>query len=278
MNQRLLVSLFFAALLYSDEVKLARRGASVRLDARVDGPGGKVLARSLGRNPVWEKDHDGSPPVEDRVQWRIRYRSAAGAQRELSIEGNPWGAYRIEEGGQLTADLGVTRSAQVTSAGWSFEAAVPLKSLDVDWNIATIEWRAERIRSRRALAPESRQQWPATTLRLTKSADGPPPEMQPLRLGNTEPAIGIGRVPRVPPVVANWDDPAWRSIPAFSPLRNEPNPRASAYPAQIKWMHDGRTLALIARIDEPDPVVARSGGRDSSVTGDDHVGIYLATN
>jgi hypothetical protein len=43
-------------------------------------------------------------------------------------------------------------------------------------------------------------------------------------------------------------------------------------------MHDGRTLALIARMEEPDPVVARAGGRDSAVTGDDHVAIYLATS
>jgi dienelactone hydrolase len=282
MKQRLVICLSFAALLYGDEVGLEQRGAYLLLKARVSEPGGKVLARSIGRNPVWEKDHDGSPAVEDRVQWRIRYRGSGGAQRDLSIEGNPWGAYRTEEGGQLTADLGVTRSAEVTSEGWSFEAAVPLRALDIDSNAATIEWRAERIRSRRALAPESRFQWPEgskfATLRLTKSADAPPPQIPALRLGNTDPAIEIGRVPRLPPVVANWDDPAWRGIPAFSPLRNEPNPRASAHPAQIKWMHDGRTLALIARIEEPDPVVARAGGRDSAVTGDDHVAIYLATS
>ena len=135
MKQRLFVCLFLAG-------DLSRRrsrscGAARRIpvaERSVAEPGGKVLARSIGRNPVWEKDHDGSPAVEDRVQWRIRYRSAGGVQRELSIEGNPWGAYRIEEGGQTTADLGITRSAQVTSEGWSFEAALPLKALDVDWN------------------------------------------------------------------------------------------------------------------------------------------------
>jgi dienelactone hydrolase len=281
MNQRLFLCLSFAALLYSDEVKLEQRGDYLLLNARLSEPGGKVLARSIGRNPVWEKDHEGSPPVEDRVQWRIRYRSTGGVQRELSIEGNPWGAYRIEEGGQTTADLGVARSAQVTTEGWSFDASVPLKALDVDWTAGSIEWRAERIRSRRALAPESRTHWPAgsefAALRLTRSGGAPPPQLQPLRLGNTDAAVEIGRVPRLPAVVANWDDPAWRAIPAFSPLRNEPDLRAASYPAQIKWMHDGRTLALIARMEEPDPVVARAGGRDSAVTGDDHVAIYLAT-
>src|SRR5262249_20140922 len=31
-------------------------------------------------------------------------------------------------------------------------------------------------------------------------------------------------------------------------------------------------------MEEPDPVVARAGGRDSLITGDDHVAIYLATS
>ena len=99
-------------------------------------------------------------------------------------------------------------------------------------------------------------------LNLKNNLDGPLPQLRPLRLGNTDAPVEIGRVLRLPGMVANWDDAAWRGIPAFSPLRNEPNPRASAYPAQIKWMYDGRTLALIARVDEPDPVVARNGGRD----------------
>src|SRR5258706_8878280 len=83
---------------------------------------------------------------------------------------------------------------------------------------------------------------------------------------------------RLPPVVADWNDPAWQAVRAFGLSRNEPYPRAPRYGAEIKWMHDGRTLALLARIEEPDPVVARSGGRDSAITGDDHVAIYLATS
>jgi cephalosporin-C deacetylase-like acetyl esterase len=43
-------------------------------------------------------------------------------------------------------------------------------------------------------------------------------------------------------------------------------------------MHDGRTLALLLHMVEPEPVVARAGGRDSGVTSDDHVAIYLATS
>jgi dienelactone hydrolase len=43
-------------------------------------------------------------------------------------------------------------------------------------------------------------------------------------------------------------------------------------------MHDGRILALLFRAAEPEPLVARAGGRDSAVTQDDHVAIYLATS
>src|SRR6185295_14428097 len=99
MTHRVLIYFCFASFLYGDEVRLEQRGAYLLLNARVSEAGGKVLARSIGRNPVWEKDHDGSPPVEDRVLWRIRYRGSGGVQHDLSVEGNPWGAYRIEEGG-----------------------------------------------------------------------------------------------------------------------------------------------------------------------------------
>src|SRR5262245_10373940 len=175
--RQLLVCIFSGALLYGDEIKLEQRGAYLLLNARVAEPGGKVLARSIGRNPIWEKDHDNSPPLEDRVQWSIRYRTTGGVERTLSVEGNPWGAYRTELDGQATADLAMTRSAQVAAEGWTFAATVPLQALDLDWNSPSFKWRAERIRSRRALSPESRWQWPSgsefVTLRLTKVADGP---------------------------------------------------------------------------------------------------------
>ena len=48
------------------EARLEQRGAYLWLTARLPEPGGKVLARSIGRNPVWEKDAMASPEVEDR--------------------------------------------------------------------------------------------------------------------------------------------------------------------------------------------------------------------
>ena len=161
------------------EAGLEQRGAYLWLTARLPEPGGKVLARSIGRNPVWEKDAMESPDVEDRVRWRIRYRSSGGVQRDLSVEVNPWGAYRTEEAGRITKDLGLSRSAEVTADGWNVEASIPLQTLDLDWNSASVAWRAERIRSRRALAPEFQWQWPAgsefANLKLTKNATDQPP-------------------------------------------------------------------------------------------------------
>jgi hypothetical protein len=52
-------------------------------------------------------------------------------------------------------------------------------------------------------------------------------------------------------------------IPAFELPRNEPRPRAPRYRTEAKWMHDGM-LAPLARMEEPEPVVAREGGRDSA--------------
>ena len=96
-------------------------------------------------------------------------------------------------------------------------------------------------------------------------------------LGNGDPPLEVGLVSRVPPIAAEWDDPAWQGIPSFALPRNEPLARAPRYQTQVKWVHDGKTLALLIHAVEPEPVVARAGGRDSLVTQDDHVAIYLAT-
>src|SRR4029077_12112143 len=47
---------------------------------------------------------------------------------------------------------------------------------------------------------------------------------------------------------------------------------------EVKWVQDGRTLALLVRAEESEPLVARSGGRDASFATDDHLALYLATS
>ena len=268
------------------EIRLARRGRFLCLAARLPEPGGKVLARAAGRNPAWEKDWEAAPEVEDRIVYTLRFRAAVGAVRNLAIAINPWGAYRVEESGRVVPAAHILRAVEVNAEGWTVEAALPATLIDLDWTSpAAVDVRVERIRSRRALAPEFRWAWPAgdapARLDVRQAAgDAAPgaPDVRPPAMGNTEPPLEIGRVPRVPAVSASWDDPAWSGVPEFRLDRNEPEPRAPAHPTRVKWMHDGRKLALLVHADESEPVIAGTGGRDGAIGGDDHFSVYLATD
>jgi hypothetical protein len=207
-------------------------GSNLCVSARLPEPGGRVNARSFGRNPVWEKDALESPEVEDRVDFELRYRDAGGATRKVSLAINPWGAYRAET--QLD---GLMPAARIDRAGWTVEAAIPLAALNPGAD--AIQVRVQRIRARRPLAPEYR--WESQhTIRAIAQAAPQPPGFRPPQLGNTEAPLEIGRVARLPEVTARWDDPAWRDTPAFELARNEAYPRRPRHPTQIKWMHDGR--------------------------------------
>ena len=259
-------------------VRVLLRGGYICVAGHFPEPGGRVLARSFGRNPVWDRDLAGSPDVEDRVVFEFRYTNTSGGERKVLIAVNPWGAYRAEADGQVLTSLTVLAAARVTTGGWEVETAIPADQLEVGGD-RSVHVSAERIRSRRALAPEFR--WTAGAIPLTlrqPEQNVSAPVLRPPALGNTDPPFEIGRVPALPPVIAKWDDPAWRDVPEFELPRNEPYPRAARYATRVKWIHDGRRLALLLRMEEPEPVVARAGGRDSAVTSDDHVAIYLATS
>jgi dienelactone hydrolase len=296
------------------EARLALRGDFLCFAARLPEPGGKILARWSGKNPIWEQDVLESPPLEDRVRFLLEYSSTRGDGRHVTIEINPWGGYRFEAEGEEISTQEVLRAALVSPDGWTVEAAVSLAALGLDAadDGQGLRVRVERIRSRRAQAPEFRWSFPegtamaafgiglppaettasradATAARADAAAAraqgtppaaavSGPPEFRPPALGNTDAALEVGRVLHLPPVIADWDDPAWRNVPAFPLPRNEPYPRKPRYPTQIKWMHDGRTLAVLARLEEPDPVEADRGGRDGDIGRDDHFAVYLATS
>ncbi len=258
------------------QIRVSARGGHLYLHGVFPEAGGKVLARSFGRNPVWDRDLAGSPDVEDRVIFALGYTGASGAAKSMSIAVNPWGAWRAEECGHTLPSFELPLSAEVRPDGWTIAAAIPVASLGLGAE-RVVRVRAERVRSRRALAPEFR--WVTTSAPISVPAEAAvAPNLKLPVLGNTEPPLEIGRVLKVPPVAAQWDHPAWRNVPAFELPRNELYPRPARYRTQVKWVHDGRTLALLARMDEPEPVVARVGGRDSNITSDDHVALYLATD
>ena len=265
-------------------VRFGLRGNYLCVATTLPEPGGRVLARSMGKNPTWEKDAYESPPVEDRIRFEVAYTSLGGEQPRTSLEINPWGGYRLEEKGHLVATTPVLRAALVTPEGWTVEAALSLRDLDLDPSQAgAVKIRAERIRSRRPQAPEFRWSWPDNgvladfRIPATDSSVAAPAYTPPT-LGNTDPPLEVGKVLSLPEVVADWDHPAWRNIPAFTLPRNEPYPRKPRYPTEIKWMHDGSTLGILARMEEPEPVEADNGGRDSRVDRDDHFAIYFATS
>jgi hypothetical protein len=92
---------------------------------------------------------------------------------------------------------------------------------------------AERIRSRRALAPEYRWQWPANGKRSPVAIKAAPqmaeaPVVHAPAIVNTDPPLEVGRILRVPRAIAEWDSREWANIPAFGLSRNEPFPRAPA--------------------------------------------------
>ena len=205
----------------------------------------------------------------------------------MTVTVNPWGAYTIERDGKITQGAELEDAALVTASGWTLEAALPLSWFGLERTAGTtgIRLQTVRIRSRRPLAPEFRWYWPGAQSAGTMQLAGPvsgqgggAPEFRPPALGNTDPPLEIGRVRHAPPIESQWDDAAWRGVPAFSLPRNEPFPRAPRYPTQVKWVQDGHTLSLHVRAEEPEPLVARTGGRDSNFATDDHFSIYLATS
>lgn len=265
-------------------LRVGLRGGYLCLGAELPEPGGKVLARSIGRNPAWEADDTLSPPVEDRLAISLSWPAVTGAERQLSLEINPWGGYRLEADGDEIIHLELPVAARVDARGWTVETALPLGELGFASDAAAIRFQAKRIRSRRPLAPEFHWYWPAkgevAAYRAAadlRSSPGPP-DFQPPALGNTDPPFEVGRVLQVPPVVARWDHPAWSGVPAFELPRNDPLAPQPSYRTRVKWMHDGSTLAVLAEVSEPEPVIADSGGRDARVDDDDHLALYLATS
>ena len=271
--QRLAPSQDGAPLSLGGDVWAGLRGGYLCVAARLPEPGGKILARGLGKNPVWERDALESPPVEDLLRIRLRQGSQV-----VTTEINPWGGYRLEDGDGTIAGADVLRAARVSPDGWVVEAAVPLDALGLD-GAAGVQVSVERMRSRRPQAPEFHWSWPAggELARLGASlAKAEPPAVRPVELGNADPPLEAGRADRLPDMTAEWELPAWQDVPAFPLRRNEPHPRKPRHGSQIKWLHDGRTLAILARFEEPEPVEADNGGRDAALTRDDHFALYLS--
>ncbi len=267
-------------------VRIVIRGSHLCIGAFCPEPGGKILAKSLGFNPVWEKNATSSPAIEDRLLYKIKFNTLGGKESELRLEINPLGAYRVERDGEIVSSTGILTAANINNKGWTVETAIPLNELNIHKLSNIIKIDIEQIRSRRPLAPEFRWKLLAsnniTEFKIPKISEIesgiPAPVFSPPLIGNKEPALNVGYVQLVPSIDTKWNDPFWNGISGFRLPRNEPYPRKPDYPTEIKWVRDDKTLAVFFRCTEDERVDCDVGARDSNVGSDDHICIYFATN
>jgi len=148
------------------EMRAVVRGGYLCLSARLPETG-RIVARSIGRNPVWWR--------EDLVIWTFRFRSSEERNVFLTVSVNPLGAYRVEPiGAAEDPQQPIRASASVGSDSWSAEAAIPVGKLAKIGFVSV-----ERIRVPRPDAPELRWYWPGVNdgfdFQLTLGASNPLP-------------------------------------------------------------------------------------------------------
>ena len=225
------------------EIRTAIAGRYVYIGARLPEPTGRFTARSLGRDPNWEE--------EDLL------RVAVGADflsADWVIHINPLGAYSVEKKGMLVPANETEKlfaAARIDGAEWRAEIAVPLFMLATP-PLEAIRVSVDRIRAVRPGAAEQRWRWPEREPSAKISGptplvpDEPDPVLRPLPAGNSEPPLNVPRVRELPKGNA-WDQAPWRDVVASKLLHNEPAKLAPRFPAEVKLIHDGRTLAVLAR-------------------------------
>ena len=274
------------------ELRMLVAGRYLYVSARLPEPTGHFVARLTGRNPYWEE--------EDAL--RIRVRGKIGSTDRI-VQVNPLGAYSIEKAVPNTyrsqaiypyadewdrsvlyrdADKFLVATSR-SATEWDAEVAIPLNQLGASGSDA-IYASVERIRATRPGSPSERWHWPqdgpAAKVPVTGFVkwDDAAPRLRAAVVGNQEPAIQVGERPSLPPASSWWMDPAWANVPPLSLLRDEQNARHPRFPTLVKLLHDGHTLTLIARCDEPDRVLARVHENDGPVTEDDSFQVYLSSS
>ncbi len=223
------------------ELRVAVAGRYLYAGARLPEPGGRVTARSMGRNPHWEE--------EDLL------RVVAGAYPDWVVQVGPLGGYSVETKGFPVPAAGFFAAARIADDGWSAEVAIPLNDLKAarpEEIRLSVEW----IRAPAPGRPQTRWRWPElgpAAPMPPPQAEAPAPVFRPPWLGNREPPLVAGGAPQLPPWSAGWGDPPWREAPEWPLLRNEPGRRRPRFPAQIKVIHDRKNLAVLARLADPNP-------------------------
>ena len=284
------------------EARIAVRGRYLLVAARLP-ENGRVVALSTGRNPGFTR--------EDTIAWKF-YTYAAGAWRTtLILTANPLGGFRFDYTSPVGAQPPLRRpvhevglpedwrsydplvylvpmapstsgeaamaAARIERGEWTVEGAIPLAAFSDQLGYMEVE----RIRVRRHDAPELSWHWPARNVRGefqigAHDANLPAPLFRPAALGDA-PQIGVPKFAALPPPEAAWDGPEWRRAARIELTRDEPEPRKPGFPAEIRFAHDGRTLTILARAVEPEPLRASASGHDSGIAADDHIEVFLST-
>jgi cephalosporin-C deacetylase-like acetyl esterase len=256
------------------EIRLAISGRYLYVAARLPEAAGRVTARVTGRNPNWE----------DEDLFQILAGPDIGyTDRVVKI--NALGAYSVEREGQLVHPnvdkyLVATR---VSESGWTVELAFPLNLVSAPASDPV--WVSmKRIRARRPGSPPQRWHWPEfgpaskAPVKPPEDWSAPGPIFQPSAIGNTDAPLQVGRVSALPAPDSKWGDPAWRNVPVWTLLKDEAPPSAPAAATEVKLIHDGQTLAVLARCTGVPVAVAAPGVPSRRASSPHSFQIYLATS
>ncbi len=255
------------------EVRSAVTHGYLYFSARLPEPSGRLTARSIGINPNWENG-------EDHLRIHI---SVNLSPSDWILKVSPLGAYSLERKGQYIYPEKFFVAARNSKSEWQVELAAPLTELrspDPD----SIRISAERIRAMRLGTPEQRWRWPEhgplAKVSILQPDEGviTVPVFQPASLGNKSAPLEVGRVDALPPTGSGWSDPPWSEVPSWKLLRNEPLVRLPRNTTEVKLIHNGYTLAVMARCMEPEGVRVKAKQRDGPVDKDDSFQVYLATS
>lgn len=249
------------------EVRSGRDSRFLYVAVTLPEPTGRFTARSIGRNPRWEE--------EDYVTVRT---SGDSISADWVLKVGPLGGYTIERKGMPVNKPTFLVASQRGTNQWTAEFAVPIFELGT---LATSKLgvSVERVRAARPGLPELQYRWPvnAPTASITELASPlDPPQLRPVRLGNTEAALEVGKSAANPD--SDWDGAVWKQVPVWTLQIDQPVPVAPRFATEVKALQTGTSLILLARCYQPNQPVAKEKVRDGAVMQDDSLQVYLATS
>ena len=288
------------------EVRAGIAGRYLYLSARLPEPSGRVTARSIGFDPLWEGGGEarreanprrvtfGATEGEDFIRFFVRVYN----ENDWMLQIGPLGAYSVRWRWTGEREWYPARrekcdrflvAARIGDGEWTVETAIPLDQLGSP-QPGYVRLSVERNRAMRPGQAREQWRWPQqeptgeVPIISGEAQNLPDPVFQPPLLGNRERPLEVGYRTPLPPLDSGWTDTGWRDVPAWGLRRNEALARLARFPTEVKLIHDGRILAVLARCVEPDRVIARAKEReglvllDDGIEQDDSFQVYLSVS